>query len=177
MPGRQRRVNISGTSIYHLPLGIWTEKFPFSVLEVRYKSDRALALLAPPGSFYQTGGGRVSGGRACVPRRGDPTSIGAPRALPGVAAGFRGGAPVSGGRLRQREGVPEHPELREPCDLLAIQAHLPGPKDPPARVAAGEGGRRQVPLRPEGRGGSPEPLCLGGYYKSSRKSFLQNEGQ
>lgn len=44
-------------------------------------------------------------------------------------------------------------------------------------VVWGEGGWRQTRLCPSGRGGSPETLCTGVYCKSSRKSFLQSEGQ
>lgn len=44
-------------------------------------------------------------------------------------------------------------------------------------VVWGEGGWRQNRLCPSGRGGSPETLCTGVYCKSSRKSFLQSEGQ
>ena len=55
---------LSGTSIYHLPLGIQTGKFPSSVSGGRNKSDRALALISSIGPFTKgvaegSPGGRV----------------------------------------------------------------------------------------------------------------------
>lgn len=57
------RERLSGTSLYHLPLGTRTGKFPFSVWGVRHKGGRALARISRLRSFYETRGGRGWEGR------------------------------------------------------------------------------------------------------------------
>lgn len=62
-PPPAAREHLSGTSIYHLPLGTRTGKFPFSVWGVKNKSDQAHARISTLRSFYQTPGGRGWEGR------------------------------------------------------------------------------------------------------------------
>lgn len=63
------REQLSGTSIYHLPLGIRTGKFPSSVSGGKNKSDRALALISSIGPFTKGVAEGSPGGRVCPESR------------------------------------------------------------------------------------------------------------
>lgn len=98
---------------------------------------------------------------------------------PGIPAGFRGG--WLGARAARRadgRGRGGSVSSRGRVTFLTKRT-FQELTDPSPEDFAGQGGRRRP--RPGsdrgGRGGSPKTLCTGVYCKSSRKSFLQSEGQ
>lgn len=149
-PRRQPRANISleHRSISS-PQGLGLGNFHFYVLGVRNRKDYALALLPSLGSskaWLRGSEGRSAPGSARVP--------GAPAWGPRGFSG-EGVAPLSGGRLRQQEGVSGFHERRWPCDFFPIQAHLPGLSD---SLTSSCLGRRRVapdPTMPLGAGWEP----------------------
>lgn len=170
-PPPAAREHLAGPSIYQFPVGTRTGKFPFLCFgSKKQKGPRSCSTVLPrvPKGVTQRLGrpGLRPGAPVCVaPQPGDPADsrgVGRPsrEADCGSRKEFWGSTSGDG-------HVTSFPSKRTflGCRILS-------PLD-----AWGEGGRRQTPLCPWGRGGSPETLCTGVYCKSSRKSFLQSEGQ
>lgn len=171
-PRRQPRANISleHRSISS-PQGLGLGNFHFYVLGVRNRKDYALALLPSLGS--SKAGLRGSEGRSA------PGSARVPGAPAWGPRGFSGG----GGRPSREADCGSRKEFLGSTSGDGHVTSFPskrtflGSRILSPLVVWGEGGWRQTRLCPSGRGGSPETLCTGVYCKSSRKSFLQSEGQ
>lgn len=149
-PPPAAREHLAGTSIYQLPAGTRTGKFPFLCFgSKKQKGLRSCSTALPrvlKGVTQGLGRPVCARERPCAWCSG----LGTPWILGGGAV-----APLSGGRLRQQEGVSGFHERRWPCDFFPIQAHLPGLSD---SLTSSCLGRRRVapdPTMPLGAGWEP----------------------
>lgn len=108
-----------------------------------------------------------------------PCAQGRPRVPTGFRGGWLGARAARRADGRCRGGLYEQPWPSNGRVTFLTKRTFQELTDTSPEVFAGQGGRCRA--RPGsdrgGRGGSPKTLCTGVYCKSSRKSFLQSEGQ